>query len=158
MQDPVLFEERFYERRVLEKQHWQGFIADEGRVGFMEATQLQEEIQAYVREELEKMKLETKSFRRTLKAAAESLVALIEEDSSIKAGFLSSGLTSDELDLLLATIRTHSGLSSQLKAKLKEDCPLAAIRLFRCLLLDEHSELLTAEFIEYAGSVPLSLS
>jgi hypothetical protein len=89
-----------------------------------------------------------------LKAAAEYLAALVEEDSSIKAGFLSSGLSSDELNLLLAFINTHSGLSPQLKAKLKEDCPLAAIRLLRCLLLNEPSELLTAEFIEYAGQCP----
>jgi hypothetical protein len=115
MKNPVLFQGRFYERRVLEEQHRQGLVGHEGGVGFMEATQLQEEIQAYVREELEKLKL--KDGKRTqdeLKAAAEYLAALIEEDSSIKAGFLSSGLTSDELDLLLAFIYTHSGNSSQL--------------------------------------------
>jgi hypothetical protein len=89
-----------------------------------------------------------------LKAAAEYLAALVEEDSSIKAAFLSSGLTSDELDLLLAFIQTHSEFPPQLKAKLKEDCPLAAIRLLRCLLLDKPSEMLTAEFIEYAGQCP----
>jgi hypothetical protein len=155
MQDPVVFQGRFYERRVLEKQHRQGLVGHEGGVGFMEATQLQEEIQAYVREELEKLKLKDgKLTQDELKAAAEYLAALVEEDYSIKAGFLSSGLTSDELDLLLAFIRTHSGLSPQLKAKLKEDCPLAAIRLIRCLLLDEPTKMLTAEFIEYAGQCP----
>jgi hypothetical protein len=155
MQDPVLFQGRFYERRVLEKQHRQGLVGHEGGVGFMEATQLQEEIQAYVREELEKLKLKDgKLTQDELKAAAEYLAALIEEDSSIKAGFLSSGLASDELDLLLAFIYTHYGLSPQLKGKLKEDCPLAAIRLLRCLLLHEPSEMLTAEFIEYAGQCP----
>jgi hypothetical protein len=155
MQDPVVFQGRFYERRVLEKQPWQGLVGHKGGVGFMEATQLQEEIQAYVREELEKMKLKDgKLTQDELKAAAEYLAALVEEDSSIKAGFLSSGLTSDELDFLLTFIYTHSELSSQLKAKLKEDCPLAATRLLRRLLLDEPSELLTAEFIEYAGQCP----
>jgi hypothetical protein len=44
MKNPVLFQGRFYERRVLEKQPKQGLVAHEGGVGFMEATQLQEEI------------------------------------------------------------------------------------------------------------------
>jgi hypothetical protein len=94
MQDPVVFQGRFYERRVLEKQPKQGLVGHEGGVGFMEATQLQEEIQAYVREELERLKLKDgKLTQDELKAAAEYLAALLEEDSSIKATFLSSGLS-----------------------------------------------------------------
>jgi hypothetical protein len=152
MQDPVLFEGRFYERKELERLHLQGLAAHEGGVGFMGATQLQEEIQGYVIAELDKLKLRNgKLTKDELKAAAEYLAALLDKDCGIKADFLCSDLTSDELDLLLAFIHTHCGLSPQLKAKLKEDCPLAAIRLLRCLLLDELSELLTAEFIEYAG-------
>jgi hypothetical protein len=56
--------------------------------------------------------------------------------------------------MLLAFIQTYFGLSPELKAKLKEYCPLAAIRLLRSQLLPKPSELLTAEFIEYAGQCP----
>jgi hypothetical protein len=78
----------------------------------MGATQLQEEIQAYVREELERLKLKDgKLTQDELKAAAEYFAALAEEDSSIKAGFVNSSLTSDELDLQLAFIYTSLGLS-----------------------------------------------
>jgi hypothetical protein len=49
------------EHRVLEKQPWQGLVGHEGGVGFMEATQLQDEIQAYVKDELEKLKLKGSS-------------------------------------------------------------------------------------------------
>jgi hypothetical protein len=51
----------------------------------MGATQLQEEIQAYVREELEKLKLKDgKLTQDELKAAAEYLASLIEEESASK--------------------------------------------------------------------------
>jgi hypothetical protein len=65
MQDPVFFEERFYERKELERLHLQGLIAHEGGVSFMGATQLRDEIQAYLREELEKLNSSTASLRRT---------------------------------------------------------------------------------------------
>jgi hypothetical protein len=155
MQDPVFFEGRFYERKELERLHLQGLIAHEGGVSFMGATQLREWIQAYLKEELVKLKLKHgKLTQDELKAAAEYLAALVDEDSSIIAGIMSSGLSSDELDMLLAFIQTHFVLSPELKAKLKEDCPLAAFRLLRSQLLPKPSELLTAEFIEYAGQCP----
>jgi hypothetical protein len=158
MQNPVLsYDGCFYERQVYERLIRQGHVdpkyAQEGGAGFIEATQLRNEIQAFIREELEKLKVK-KLTQTELKTAAEYLTALLEEDPNIKAAFLSSALTSDELDFLLTFIQAHSGLSPQLKAKLKEDCPLAAIRLFRCLMQSEPSELLTAEFIEYAGKCP----
>jgi hypothetical protein len=57
----------------------------------MGATQLQEEIQAYVREELDKLKLKDgKLTQDELKAAAEYLAALREKDCGIKADFLCS--------------------------------------------------------------------
>jgi hypothetical protein len=72
MQDPVLFQGRFYECRVLEKQHRQGLVGHDEGIGFIVAPGRAPGLS----ERREKLKLKDgKLTQDELKAAAEYLAA-----------------------------------------------------------------------------------